>query len=182
MMVSNVKGEFTAVTGKLELNSADITKSRIEASIDAATINTREPQRDAHLKYADFLDVERSPLTFKSTRVSKVASTEPEEGDLTIHGVTRNEKKKKRKTHRRDQRSVGQHSNRDFGHNAHRPEGFWLNLERNTRGRRHHGGARRDDHARCRVRKGVTLVRVYSTETASNRAPDLVLPHRCVRC
>ena len=50
MMISNVKGEFTAVTGKLELNDSDITKSRVEASIDAATINTREAQRDAHLK------------------------------------------------------------------------------------------------------------------------------------
>jgi polyisoprenoid-binding protein YceI len=92
MMISNVKGEFTAVTGKLELNSTDITKSRVEASVDATTINTREPQRDAHLKSADFLDVEKFPvLTFKSTRISKVAVDElAVEGDLTIHGVTRN--------------------------------------------------------------------------------------------
>ncbi|MGA9305800.1 MAG: YceI family protein [Candidatus Sulfotelmatobacter sp.] len=92
MMISNVKGEFTAVTGKLELNNADITKSKIEASIDASSINTREPQRDAHLKSADFLDVEKFPvLTFKSTRVSKVKVDELSvEGNLTIHGVTRN--------------------------------------------------------------------------------------------
>jgi len=92
MMISNVKGEFTAVTGKLELNNADITKSKIEASIDAGSINTREPQRDAHLKSADFLDVEKFPvLTFKSTRVSKVKVDELSvEGNLTIHGVTRN--------------------------------------------------------------------------------------------
>jgi polyisoprenoid-binding protein YceI len=92
MMISNVKGEFTAITGKLELNDADITKSRVEASIDAATINTREPQRDAHLKSADFLDVEKfATLTFKSTRVSKVTVDElAVEGDLSIHGVTRN--------------------------------------------------------------------------------------------
>ena len=92
MMISNVKGEFTAVTGKLELNSADITKSRVEASIDAATINTREAQRDAHLKSGDFLDVEKFPmLTFKSTRVSKTGIDQlTGEGDLTIHGVTRN--------------------------------------------------------------------------------------------
>jgi polyisoprenoid-binding protein YceI len=65
MMISNVKGEFTAVTGKLELNSEDITKSRVEASVDATTINTREAQRDAHLKSADFFDVEKFPaLTF----------------------------------------------------------------------------------------------------------------------
>ncbi len=91
MMISNVKGEFTAVTGKLELNNADITKSKIEASIDAGSINTREPQRDAHLKSADFLDVEKFPvLTFKSTRVSKVKVDELSvEGNLSIHGVTR---------------------------------------------------------------------------------------------
>ncbi len=92
MMISNVKGEFTAVTGKLELNDADITKSRIEASVDATTINTRDAQRDAHLKSADFFDVEKFPtLTFKSTRISKRGDGELSvSGDLSIHGVTRN--------------------------------------------------------------------------------------------
>ncbi len=92
MMISNVKGEFTAVTGKLELNDADITKSRIEASVDATTINTRDAQRDAHLKSADFFDVEQFPtLTFKSTRISKRGDGELSvSGDLSIHGVTRN--------------------------------------------------------------------------------------------
>jgi polyisoprenoid-binding protein YceI len=91
MMISNVKGEFTAITGKLELNSADITQSRIEASIDAATINTREAQRDAHLKSADFLDVEKFPvLTFKSSHISKTGEAElAVDGDLSIHGVAR---------------------------------------------------------------------------------------------
>src|SRR5258708_10906682 len=60
MMISNVKGEFSAVTGALKLDGADITNSRIEASVDAATINTREWQRDAHLKSADFT----APQTF----------------------------------------------------------------------------------------------------------------------
>ena len=58
LMISNVKGEFTAITGKLEFSSADVTKSRVEASIDAKTINTREAQRDAHLRSAEFFDVE----------------------------------------------------------------------------------------------------------------------------
>jgi polyisoprenoid-binding protein YceI len=91
MMISNVKGEFTRMSGKLELNSADLTKSRVEASIDAASINTREPDRDAHLKSADFLDVAKfSTLTFKSTAVSKKGDGEYlVDGDLTIHGVTR---------------------------------------------------------------------------------------------
>jgi polyisoprenoid-binding protein YceI len=91
MMISNVKGEFTAVTGALQLDSADITKSRVEATIDAATINTRDPQRDAHLKSADFFDVEKFPtLSFKSTRVARKGDGElAVTGDLTIHGLTR---------------------------------------------------------------------------------------------
>jgi polyisoprenoid-binding protein YceI len=92
LMISNVKGEFTALTGILKLDGADIASSRVEASIDPATINTRDEQRDAHLKSADFLDVEKFPaLTFKSTRISKSADGElVVDGDLSIHGVTRN--------------------------------------------------------------------------------------------
>src|SRR5690242_21584524 len=55
MMISNVKGHFTGVTGVLTLDKQDITKSHVEASIDAATINTRDADRDTHLKSADFL-------------------------------------------------------------------------------------------------------------------------------
>jgi polyisoprenoid-binding protein YceI len=92
MMISNVKGEFTAVSGSLELNEADITKSRVQASIDATTINTRDPQRDGHLKSADFFDVEKFPtLTFNSTAITKKGDGWfAASGDLTIHGVTRN--------------------------------------------------------------------------------------------
>ena len=92
MMISNVKGEFSALTGTLVLDSADIAKSRVDASIDATTINTRDPQRDAHLKSADFFDVEKFPvLAFKSTAISKKADGElAVAGNLSIHGVTRN--------------------------------------------------------------------------------------------
>ena len=91
MMITNVKGHFTGVTGVLTLNEQDITKSHVEASIDAASINTREADRDTHLKSADFLDVEKFPkLTFTSTRVTRTGDGELQvEGDLTIHGVTR---------------------------------------------------------------------------------------------
>jgi polyisoprenoid-binding protein YceI len=91
LMISNVKGEFTSIKGTLHLDSSDVTKSTIEAIIDAASINTREPQRDAHLKSADFFDVEKFPnITFKSGRVTKKANGQfAVEGDLTIHGVTR---------------------------------------------------------------------------------------------
>lgn len=92
LMISNVKGQFTGVSGALTLNDADLTLSRVEATIDAASINTREPQRDTHLKSPDFFDVEKYPtLSFKSTHVSRNADGELQvAGDLTIHGVTRN--------------------------------------------------------------------------------------------
>jgi len=91
MMISNVKGQFTAVTGVATLDETDVTKSRVEASIDAASINTRDAQRDAHLKSADFFDVEKFPtLSFKSKRVDRSRDGElAVTGDLTIHGVTR---------------------------------------------------------------------------------------------
>ena len=94
MMITNVKGHFTGVNGVLTLDEQDITKSHVEASIDAASINTREADRDAHLKSADFLDVEKFPtLTFASTRITRTGDEELQvEGDLTIHGVTRSVK------------------------------------------------------------------------------------------
>jgi polyisoprenoid-binding protein YceI len=91
MMISNVKGEFTHLSGKLELDGTDITKSHVEALIDAATINTRDAERDAHVKSSDFLYVEKFPiLSFKSTQVSKRGDVGlAVEGELTIRGVTR---------------------------------------------------------------------------------------------
>ena len=92
MMISNVKGEFTTITGSLKYDEENIANSRVDASIDATTISTRDPQRDAHLKSADFFDVEKYPaLTFKSTQVSKKVDGELSvAGDLTIHGITKN--------------------------------------------------------------------------------------------
>jgi polyisoprenoid-binding protein YceI len=91
MMISNVKGQFTPLTGKLTLDENDIANSRVEASVDAASVNTREAQRDADLKSADFFDVEKYPtLTFQSTAVKRTGGDElAVTGKLTIHGVTR---------------------------------------------------------------------------------------------
>ena len=91
MMITNVRGHFSGITGVLTLDDQDVTKSQVEASIPAASINTREPDRDTHLKSADFLDVEKFPtLTFASTNITRTGEGELEvEGDLTIHGVTR---------------------------------------------------------------------------------------------
>ncbi len=92
MMISNVKGQFTGLQGVLTHDETDVTKSRVETSIDATSITTRDAQRDAHLKSADFLDVEKFPtLSFKSTRISRTGDGElAVAGDLTIHGVTKN--------------------------------------------------------------------------------------------
>lgn len=92
MMISSVKGQFTGLKGTAALNEADITRSQVEASIDAASVSTREPQRDAHLKSPDFLEVEKFPtLSFKATRIARAGEEElTVAGDLTIHGITRN--------------------------------------------------------------------------------------------
>ena len=92
MMISNVKGQFTSVKGVLALDENDLTQSHVEASVEAASINTRDTQRDAHLKSTDFFDVEKFPtLSFKSKTISMVGDKELSvTGDLTIHGVTRN--------------------------------------------------------------------------------------------
>ncbi|MFS4459157.1 YceI family protein [Bdellovibrio sp. HCB2-146] len=90
MMIAKVHGGFEKVSGTLLLDSQDITKSSIEASIEAASINTREPQRDAHLKSADFFDIEKYPtLNFKSKKVEQDGDDLKVTGDLTIHGVTK---------------------------------------------------------------------------------------------
>jgi polyisoprenoid-binding protein YceI len=91
MMISNVKGQFAKISGVLTFDESDLTKSHIEASIEAASINTREEQRDAHLKSADFFHVEQHPtLSFKSTRITQKGDGELSvAGDLTIRGVTR---------------------------------------------------------------------------------------------
>ncbi|QRN99471.1 polyisoprenoid-binding protein [Archangium violaceum] len=90
MMVSNVRGAFSKVTGKANIDEKDITKSTVEATIDATTINTNEPKRDEHLRNADFFDTAKYPtITFKSTKVEKAGENLKVSGNLTMHGVTR---------------------------------------------------------------------------------------------
>jgi polyisoprenoid-binding protein YceI len=86
-----VKGRFAEVEGSIVLDEANPANSSVEAKIGAASIETKEPNRDAHLRSADFLDAENHPyLTFKSTRVETDGSGGFEaDGELTIRGVTR---------------------------------------------------------------------------------------------
>jgi polyisoprenoid-binding protein YceI len=91
MMITNVRGQFQAVEGTVEFDPAQAGAARIEATIDVASIHTREEKRDAHLKSADFFDAEKYPkITFASSEVLAKGSDELEvKGSLTIRDVTK---------------------------------------------------------------------------------------------
>jgi polyisoprenoid-binding protein YceI len=90
LMISNVKGTFPKLSGVLTLDEADPANSSVDASIEVGSVETRDPQRDAHLKSADFFDVEKFPtMTFQSTSVHSIGAGEGTvEGDLTIRDAT----------------------------------------------------------------------------------------------
>jgi len=91
MMISNVKGNFSGLSGVLTEHATDSSLSYVEASVPVATVSTGDAQRDGHPKSADFFDAETYPtLNFKSTKVVKKGEAEYDvAGDLTIHGVTK---------------------------------------------------------------------------------------------
>jgi polyisoprenoid-binding protein YceI len=91
LMISKVRGQFGAVTGTIVLDETDPTKSSATAEIDVTSIDTRQEQRDVHLRSADFFDVENFPsIRFRSTRVeSKGGGSYDVAGELTIRDVTR---------------------------------------------------------------------------------------------
>lgn len=91
LMVSNVKGSFDKYTGIVEIDDQDITKSKVEVSIDTNSINTNVQKRDEHLRSADFFDVAKYPkMTFVSKKVAKAGKDKLKvTGDLTLHGITR---------------------------------------------------------------------------------------------
>jgi polyisoprenoid-binding protein YceI len=91
MMISNVRGRFENFTGAIEFEEKDPTRSLVEVQIETASINTRETQRDSHLKSPDFLNAEKYPyLSFKSKRVEKIDDSHGRViGDLTIRDVTK---------------------------------------------------------------------------------------------
>lgn len=90
MMLATVPGKFTEFTGTIVYDEQDVTKSSINVTIDAASINTNNDRRDNHLRSADFFDVENHPeITFTSKAVKKTADGFVAVGDLTIRGVTK---------------------------------------------------------------------------------------------
>src|SRR6187200_694003 len=90
MMITTVKGRFSEVTGEIQLDEGNLTNSKVNIDINVASIDTREAQRDAHLRSADFFDVEKFPkMTFRNTAIAGAHDEFKLTGDLTIHGVTR---------------------------------------------------------------------------------------------
>jgi polyisoprenoid-binding protein YceI len=93
LMISHVRGKLGPVQGTVWIDERDLRRSRLEVTIDARAIDTREPKRDEHLRSADFLDVDHHPtVTFRSRKVEPRGRGDDGlvvEGDLTIRGVTR---------------------------------------------------------------------------------------------
>jgi polyisoprenoid-binding protein YceI len=90
MMVANVGGDFGKVSGEVKYDGKNLAEATVDATIDANSVDTREPKRDGHLKSPDFLDTVKFPsITFKSTKVVPGKDGFDIQGDLTLHGVTK---------------------------------------------------------------------------------------------
>lgn len=91
MMIANVKGTFNEFDAVIEADPKDLTTAKIEFTVDTASVDTRNEDRDAHLRSADFFDSENHPkMTFKATSIEKVDDGEYKvTGDLTIRGTTK---------------------------------------------------------------------------------------------
>ena len=90
MMIAKVRGTFTAWSGSIALDDADISKSVIKGDIEVGSIDTSEPKRDGHLKSPDFFDAATFPkITFESTKISGDSGHFKVAGNFTLHGVTK---------------------------------------------------------------------------------------------
>jgi polyisoprenoid-binding protein YceI len=91
LMISDIRGDFGAVTGTVDYDGKDITKAKVNATIDVKSITTRVEKRDEHLKSDDFLDVANHPtMTFVSTSIKPAAGGKyAMTGNLTIRGTTK---------------------------------------------------------------------------------------------
>ncbi|CAG7644487.1 hypothetical protein PAESOLCIP111_04718 [Paenibacillus solanacearum] len=93
MMIAKVKGTFHAFEAQIEADPADLTTASIDFSVDIASIDTRNQDRDAHLRSGDFFDAEKYPkMTFRSASIVNTGDgTYDVSGEFTLHGVTRTE-------------------------------------------------------------------------------------------
>ena len=91
MMISTVRGQFKVLSGHLHIDEQQPANSWVDAQVETASIDTRDPNRDAHLRSPDFFEADKYPtLTFKSTKIERTGEHEYDvTGDLTMHGVTK---------------------------------------------------------------------------------------------
>jgi polyisoprenoid-binding protein YceI len=91
LMIANVRGQFSRISGSVSLDEQDITRSKVEGAVEVGSINTREAERDGHLKSGDFFDAAKFPkITFRSTRIVRdIDGKLILNGDLTIRNVTK---------------------------------------------------------------------------------------------
>jgi len=89
--ISTIRGAFTKVTGTVQYDPANLGKSSIQTTIEAASLNTRVEMRDDNLRSSDYLDVKKYPtLTFQSKKIEAAGPGKLKvTGDLTVHGVTK---------------------------------------------------------------------------------------------
>ncbi len=154
MMISNVRGGFSGVKGTIAYDPDDLAQSGIRAEIDVNSISTLDEKRDAHLKTADFFDVEHYP----DHQLREHANREAER-----HGVQRHRRSHNSRCNQaycaesggslaRRQRPVGKYQGRRFGKSQGQPEGFWAGVERANGDWRTADWRRRE--ARIRYRNG----------------------------
>lgn len=93
LMIAKVKGSFHKFDAEIEADLNDLTSAKVVVNIDLASVDTRNEDRDNHLRSADFFDVENTPsLTFVVSTITKTADDEYDVvGDVTLHGVTKQE-------------------------------------------------------------------------------------------
>ena len=177
LMVANVRGEFSKVTGTVVFDASAPENSKVEAHIDATTIHTRDEQRDAHLKSADFLDVEKFPeITFVSKKIAGADGEWKVTGDLTIHGVTKEVTLDVEGPAPEVQRPVGECEDGRIGHDQDQSQGFRPGVERGAGDGRRAGGGRNRHHAgigtaaQLRRRSANIRCSISSTNTAAVRS------------
>ncbi len=141
LAVSTVRGAFTKVSGSATYDPADPSKTSLEATIDANSVDTRVEMRDNDLRSARFFDVQKYPtITFHSKQVKVVSAGKLQiAGDLTIHGVTKERCTRRRWAFCADQRSDGQGTTHwRVGNDQDQPTGFWHHYDARWNRRRDH--------------------------------------------
>jgi len=90
MMVANVRGQFSGLRGTVSFDPNNLPANKVDATVEAGSVNTGIVKRDDHLRSADFFDIAKFPtLSFKSTKWSREGGHLKVTGDLTMHGVTK---------------------------------------------------------------------------------------------